>query len=62
LRGDAPPVGDGGVPLTDLARLSLWLVLARKPLPHARAAAAAAIQFDVLLSTTKHVIPLPRLM
>jgi len=42
--------------------MSLHDVLRRKPQPHARIAAAAACQFDLLLSTTKHVIPLAALV
>ena len=65
LRGQAPP--GGGVqganePPVLLTELSLTEVLARKPLPSGRAAASAAMQFDLLLSTTKYVIPLVALV
>ena len=59
LRGD---VLQHGMPVADLASMRVWEVLCRKPLPHSRAAAAAAIQFDLLLSITKHVIPLAALV
>jgi len=47
-----PPVGT----------LSLRRVIERKPLPDMRVAAAAHVQFELLLSTTKYVIPLATLV
>ena len=63
LRGEAQIVGPDGRPIGEpLSSLSLQQVVARKPLPHARPAAAAAMQFDLVFSTTKYVIPLVALV
>ena len=45
-------------PMIALSTLPLTEVIGRKPLPHARPQAAAAMQFDLIFSTTKYVIPL----
>ena len=67
LRGDKPmQQGDGAPiqgqpqfpPMIALSTLPLTEVIGRKPLPHARPQAAAAMQFDLIFSTTKYVIPL----
>ena len=61
LRGDAPAglaAGLGAAGGPSLSTLPLSEVLARKPAGAGRLHAAAAMQFDLLLSTTKYVIPL----
>lgn len=45
-----------------LSSLSLLQLVQRRPLPGMRMAAAAHIQFELLLSTTKYVIPLATLV
>ena len=67
LRGEAPvgSIGAGGVTFdadTPVSSMPLTEVLARKPLGGSRLHAAAAMQFDLLLSTTKYVIPLVALI
>ena len=47
---------------TPVSSMPLTEVLARKPLGGSRLHAAAAMQFDLLLSTTKYVIPLVALI
>ena len=67
LRGEAHfttagPDGELAPPPPPLSSLSLSENVGRKPLPHARPAAAAAMQFDLIFSTTKYVIPLVALV
>jgi hypothetical protein len=49
-------------PLMRAGEMPLGQLVARKPMPHWRPIAAAAIQFELLLSTTKYVIPLVALV